>query len=496
MTTIVRDRIEAAITEVDVRLQRSPNSLKLRFDRGKLLEMLGRNADAMIAYACILNEHPTDVPTLNALGELFLDVDDRATARALFLSAAACAPEDAQTHAHLGCIALLDDDLATARASFMTALGLDSSLASAHHGLAQIAERDGDSVAAEQHRLNGLRHRPITIDRYRGTAAPVRVLALASSTLDNIAVAPFFDPQQFSVATTIVDFIGPDVALPLHDVVFTIIGEADRCQAKLEAAAVLVSRTSAPIINHPLAVQATGRATNARRLREIAGVIAPRIESFERELLLTQAAAGLLAERGFSFPLLVRSPGFHTGEHFLKVDSGMALSTAVASLPGERVFVIEYIDTANPEGHTAKYRVLRIDGTLYPLHCATSSSWKVHYFTADMAHDERHRHLDERFLTDMRGVLGNDVIRRLERIFTVLDLDYAGIDFGLDRAGNVVVFEANALMAVPEPEAGAFWDYRRIHVRRIHAAVQRMLVDRASVSTSDQTIRLQTRLFQ
>jgi hypothetical protein len=96
----------------------------------------------------------------------------------------------------------------------------------------------------------------------------------------------------------------------------------------------------------------------------------------------------------------------------------------------------------------------------------------------------------------MRGVLGNDVIRRLERIFTVLDLDYAGIDFGLDRAGNVVVFDANALMAVPEPEAGAFWDYRRIHVRRIHAAVQRMLVDRASVSTSDQTIRLQTRLFQ
>jgi hypothetical protein len=219
-------------------------------------------------------------------------------------------------------------------------------------------------------------------------------------------------------------------------------------------------------------------------LGHIAGAVTPRVESFERRLLLAASAAPLLAERGFSFPLLVRSPGFHTGENFLKVHSSEGLSDAVASLPGDRLLVIEYIDTAGDDGRITKYRVVRIDGTLYPVHCATSMRWKVHYFTADMAHHARHRQRDRRFLNDMRDVLGDDALQTLERIFAVLDLDYAGIDFGLDRAGNIVVFEANALMAVPEPEPDAIWDYRRAHVSGIHAAVQRMLVNRASATTS------------
>ncbi len=67
----------------------------------------------------------------------------------------------------------------------------------------------------------------------------------------------------------------------------------------------------------------------------------------------------------------------------------------------------------------------------------------------------------------------------LERIQAVMALDYGGIDFGLNTKGEVLVFEANATMAVNPPEADARWNYRRAAYNRIHTAVQRMLIGMA-----------------
>ena len=38
-------------------------------------------------------------------------------------------------------------------------------------------------------------------------------------------------------------------------------------------------------------------------------------------------------------------------------------------------------------------------------------------------------------------------------IATMLDLDYAGIDFAIDADGNVLLFEANPTMAIYSPTA-------------------------------------------
>jgi hypothetical protein len=40
---------------------------------------------------------------------------------------------------------------------------------------------------------------------------------------------------------------------------------------------------------------------------------------------------------------------------------------------------------------------MMIDGQLYPLHCAISSHWKIHYFTAEMADKPAHRAVLARF---------------------------------------------------------------------------------------------------
>jgi glutathione synthase/RimK-type ligase-like ATP-grasp enzyme len=66
----------------------------------------------------------------------------------------------------------------------------------------------------------------------------------------------------------------------------------------------------------------------------------------------------------------------------------------------------------------------------------------------------------------------------LREIQRTLGLDYAGIDFGLNEQGDVLLFEANATMAVVTPNADKRWDYRRPAVERIWRAVGTMLMDK------------------
>jgi hypothetical protein len=67
----------------------------------------------------------------------------------------------------------------------------------------------------------------------------------------------------------------------------------------------------------------------------------------------------------------------------------------------------------------------------------------------------------------------------LTRISHSLGLDYAGIDFALDRDGRILLFEANATMVVNPPEPDPRWDYRLAPVERVLAAAHAMLLRRA-----------------
>ena len=140
--------------------------------------------------------------------------------------------------------------------------------------------------------------------------------------------------------------------------------------------------------------------------------------------------------------------------------------------------IIEYLNARSPDGKARKYRVMMIDGHIYPLHLAVSRHWKVHYFTADMADHPEHRMEDAAFLNDMPGVLG-PAMTALARIRDVLNLDYGGIDFGVDESGDVLLFEANATMVVNPPDGDDRFAYRRPAVQRILDAAQSMMVGRA-----------------
>ena len=252
-----------------------------------------------------------------------------------------------------------------------------------------------------------------------------------------------------------------------------LIGDADLCGEALARAQSLVERGPAPVINPPGLARATGRIENAMRLSEIPGVVAPDMA------LLDRAALASLTED--HFPLLLRAPGFHAGRHFERVDTRDALAAAMATLPGDELLAMSVLDARGGDGLHRKYRVMIIDGALYPLHLAISSNWKVHYFSADMADAPGHREEERRFLEAMPQALGPRAMAALADIGKSVGLDYFGVDYALSPDGSLLIFEANAAMAMLDPPPEPIWDYRRKALADAREAARTMAMRRAGV---------------
>jgi glutathione synthase/RimK-type ligase-like ATP-grasp enzyme len=194
--------------------------------------------------------------------------------------------------------------------------------------------------------------------------------------------------------------------------------------------------------------------------------------TLSRSLFETDQAAAALAEDGWTYPLLLRVLGHHTGHHFVRVDSCSELKVAALSLPGDRITVIEWFDTRGPDDTFRKYRVMFLGGNLYPLHLAVSQQWKVHYYSANMADNADFRAEELRFLSDCAAVVGVDGMTALHAIGNALGLDYAGLDFALGQSGEISVFEANATMRIIAPPSDPMWAYRRVSIDRVLSAAR------------------------
>jgi phosphoserine aminotransferase len=488
-----RRALEQELYRLEIALDAAPGSVELQFEVANTLQALGRNLDARAAYLELLRCDPDHLGALRNMAQLLARERLSAAARLLLERAVEKHPGDLACQVNLGTLLLLADDLPGARARYETALRIAPDDPHAHAGMSFVLARQGDERGAAAHRNRGFAGRPLIARPYRGDDAPVLVLLLVATTAANVPIERFLDDRTFQVWIAAPEFLARNEALPEHHLVVNAIGDADGAPTALDAAQAFLARTTAAVINHPLQVALTGRVVNARRLAAIAGVVAPRAVSVSRDALLAPGAHAVLADHGLDFPLLLRSPGFHTGEHFLQVAGGPDLAAAVAQLPGDELIAMAFIDTRDAQGWTRKYRVMMIDGELYPLHLAISRNWKVHYFSADMAHNARHRAEEKAFLDDMAAALGDQAMATLRRIQDVLGLDYAGVDFTLGVDGALVVFEANATMVVYHPDADERWEYRHGAVDRIEAAVRRLLLARARVRPPTQRAAAQGR---
>lgn len=478
---------EAELERLEAPLSATADNIDIRFRRCCLLAELGRLGEAKSAYLELLRRVPTHFGALTNLGNLVYAQGYKTAAKTLYVQAIASQPDSADAHVNLGNLLIEAGEVPAAREQYETALRADPDHREAHRGMAYLLTRARDETQAAIHREKAFRGRPLVALPYHGSAKPIRVLMLVSAYGGTSPLRRHLDPNQFQVSALFAEYYEPSTPLPPHDLVVNAIGDVDLCQRGLEAAEKIVAQTDAPAINHPARVLQCGRTAGASRLRHSAGIITPKMFAVRREQLQHGGAAELLGREGFAFPLLLRSPGFHNGQHFVRVENPEEIEAALPELPGDELLAIQYLDARSDDGKIRKYRVMIIDGTLYPVHAAISHQWKIHYSTAEMADQPEHGAEDAAFLEDMPRVLGQKAIDALRAVGETLALDYAGIDFSLDAEGNVLLFEANATMVVHAPDPDARWDYRRPAIQRVLDAIRRMLIKRAHTGPDSST---------
>jgi hypothetical protein len=442
---------------------------------GRLQASLGADEAAKRAYLDALKRDAGCLEALQELARLALRSGHRSAAITCWRQAIFCRPKEPAAHVNLGGLLLESGGFDAACAAFANALALAPGLAPAHQGMARALTGLGEVAAAQAHWRQGLAEGWLAPQPYRGARPPVPVLMLVSAKGGNIPTRALIDDTVFAVTALYAE--GHDAArpLPAHAVIFNAIGDADLCAAALARAADVAARSAAPVVNAPALVAATTRAATAGRLAGIPGLVVPEVRTLARAEF---AAAGL------SFPRLVRTPGFHTGQHFVRVERAEHLAATIADLPGDELLAIEPLDALGADGRFRKYRVMVVDGALLPLHLAVSSDWKVHYFSAAMAESAAARAEEAAFLADMPGVLGRKAMAALGGIAARLGLDYGGIDFGLSATGELLLFEANAGMVIQPPGPEPIWDYRRAPIAHALAAVKALLLERAGAARS------------
>jgi hypothetical protein len=428
------------------------------------------------AYLDILRLDPTSLEALLELARLAQRSGHRSAARTAYLQAIHCHPGAAAPRVNLGALLIETGEFAEAETQFRAALAAEPDLAPAHQGLARVLTAMGQGDRAAPHWAAGFARGWLAPQPYRGPGSGVPVLLLVSARGGNIPTRALLDDTVFAVTALYAEHHDPAQPLPPHAAIFNAIGDADLCGEALGKAREIVARSSAPVVNPPAAAAATTRVSVACRLHGIAGLVAPEIRRMSR--------AELLAADGLEFPQLVRAPGFHTGQHFVRVERREGLAAAIAELPGDELLAVQPLDARGADGRARKYRVMLIAGALYPMHLAISEHWKVHYFSAAMEGSAAHRAEEAAFLADMRAVLGPAAMSALAAIGETLGLDYAGVDFGLAPDGRVLLFEANPGMVIQPPGPEPIWDYRRAPIARALDAVKNLLLAKAGANSS------------
>jgi tetratricopeptide (TPR) repeat protein len=417
--------------------------LEALINLGSVLGDLGRWAEAKATYRLAVHIHPNSGVALNVLGRSLsrLKEDDEEAERCLE-QAIALNAHDNNTYVELGNILMRKLQTDAALAMFRRARELQPLI----------------TWRANQEKAD---FSAVFLDTPLAGSTPVTYLAGRAS----------YDRHFHCVIpATPVDL---DLLRGKADVVFNMICNADDGKDILPQALELVERLDRPTINHPRLIMNTDRETVARSLANIPECIIPKTIRVPGAIL-TNAVSNREFE-GFSLPLLVRVAGTHGGDDFDKAEDWDDIVAFVSENPEAAYYLIEYVDYRSHDG--LFYRIIFIDGEIYPYHLAIHDDWKVHHFRTDMANQTWMRMEEERYLQDMGSVFNAAHQNALQEMAKATGLDYGGIDCGLNRDGQIVVFEANASMLVHDEKTEVF-EYKNQYIAKIKSAFDSMLFRR------------------
>jgi tetratricopeptide (TPR) repeat protein len=366
------------------------------------------------------------------------------------------------------------NDLEAALEHFQQAVVLSPGDADSIYWIGGIKQNLGETEAAQAAYATAAQLQPLIRRPAAKVPADFRVLALYAPFAGNLPTGYLFKDAVYEADTLAlfassefdVEFLKRDV-----QVVINLISDADQADGLLPLAAEVGTRFGKPIVNDPRKIQNTTRDAVAGLLEGIPGCRIPKVM---RQRAGADLAIGTLREAfAGSSTILVRPVGTHGGDDFEKFEDPALLTGFLVQRPDTDHYLIEYIDYRSPDGYFRKYRFIFVDRQILPYHLAIANDWKVHHDSTDMVDHQWMQKQEEKFLNNPTTVFNAIHYQVMREIQERIGLDFFGIDCGLDCAGNLVVFEANASMLVHE-QNGDF-PYKAPFVLRIKLAFDAML---------------------
>lgn len=336
------------------------------------------------------------------------------------------------------------------------------------------------NAAARILRIQGLEHSHFMLGRRRSGESKIKIRG------GNITDRYLTDPHIFAVADFYIlgDNLPTCANLPPFDLVLNCISDPDWEAESLAVLKRFLDRhPGVPVINHPDRVMPTTRDGNHQRLKDVPGLYVPPTRRLSRDGLDAAAVIRAIGDGGFSYPVLVRQVGTHTGQTFRKIDAPDGLTDLFAQPPPRDIYLTQYEESLFRERYFRKMRVFFIDGRIHPVVCHIDTAWNVHggNRTEVMAANDWMMEEERAFLADCRGYLGDAAFRTLEGLYDRIGLDFFGIDFTLMADGRILVYELNPTMRHSFDHAEHF-PYLTPHLQRITDSFNEMLRSRVAAA--------------
>ncbi len=458
-------------------LSLAPQSTEVRFNWANFLARHHGQHEARDQYLACLTLDPSHLGAWVNLGVGLVESFHLSAARTTFQAALALDPNHLGALLNLAQVALHQQENQEAAMLFRQLLVIDPNQIEAHRGLATALSRCGDENAANSHRDLAYQDHPL-LEFPSIQTTTHRLLILASAHDGNVPWQNLIDRNHASTQVIALEYFPKHQPLPAHDMLFNAVGDADRCPQALREAQRLWPQQG-PRRNDPHRISPTTRIQLPSTLAQIPHLRIARCELWTRpvhdSVIAAQVFHHWMKQQGWDFPLLLRTPGFHGGQFFEKVNHDHELPSMLQRLPGGVLLVSELLPTRSSDQCYRKYRIMSLGGNLYPLHLAISHQWKVHYFSAEMASHAEYRHEEATFLNKFDEYLPPQALAALYHVQQRLGLDYAGMDFSLDCDGQVILFEANATMVIAPPPEDPNWNYRRPAYEHAHQQAKSLL---------------------
>jgi tetratricopeptide (TPR) repeat protein len=472
---MLRGDLEFAAESYKAALRLAPHLAFCWCNLGNVHLKTGKPQEAIALYLQALTLKPGHWPSRTNLVQALMATRQYPVAKQLLMELLEERPQDGGLHNRLGKLYYELKEPEAGMECFRQAVVLNPRDSDSIYWIGGIKQELGDIRAAEAAYAEAARIQPLISRPAAKFPADFRVLALYAPFAGNLPSGYLFLDAAYDTDTLALFASGEyDVERLSQNVqvLVNLISDADQADAVLPLAADLANRFGKPTVNDPRKIQRTTRNAVAALLEGIPDCRIPK--TLRQQAGTDLAAATLQAALSFPATILVRPVGTHGGDDFEKIDDAAEQLTAVlAHRPDTDRYFIEYIDYCSADGYFRKYRFIFVEEQILPYHLAIADGWKVHRDSTDMVNQRWMQQEEEAFLGNPTAVFNSGHYRVLREIRQRIGLEYFGIDCGLDRSGNLVVFEVNASMLVHDQNQD--FPYKTPFVHRIKSAFDEML---------------------